>query len=186
MTVTCTPDVTTVEFSESCAEARDIAELNVHPTTSVYVGPIALQGEHRTRGSSKHIAIMVDVDPELRRALTVRAGSHGGKPRLAIVGLLQALMRESLDQIRKDYRATQHDPGGPACVRCGRTTHTMQQLVACSRPPERHFANEVLGEFVEPCGAVDGQSTCTRAKGHENAAGAKLALRHSDGNRTWR
>jgi hypothetical protein len=102
MTVTCTPSQTTVEFTEFQDEAEIIARENLVPTTTTYVGKIVKQGEHAVRGTSKHIAILVEVDQELAWAIRQHNGVHG---RTRMASFLHGLLEADLDVIRSDYRA---------------------------------------------------------------------------------
>lgn len=101
MTVTCTPDTTSVEFFDEDTEARDAARLNLVPTASVYVGQITHQGEHVVRGSSSHIAISIHIDPELRAALR---NYNGAGNRNAIADTLRGLLLADLSEIVADYQ----------------------------------------------------------------------------------
>lgn len=98
---TCTPDKTETEFFEFEAEALAAARLNLHPTVSTYVSEVQHQGEHRTRGTARHIAILVTVDDEMRRAL--RRHNKAGS-RAEIVSLLQGLLEADLAEIVAEHR----------------------------------------------------------------------------------
>lgn len=97
MAVTCAPEVTTVEFCEDRAEAVEAATLNLMPTISTFVGAVELQGEHRVRGSSKHIAVHVEVTPAVRAAL--RARFPGARSRAALQTALSDLMEEAIARL---------------------------------------------------------------------------------------
>jgi hypothetical protein len=107
MLVTCTPDEVGVEFFEFQGDALDAARDNLHPTTTTYLGQLTHQGEHRTRGTSKHIALLVDIDPELHNALALIGN---GRSRDALAKTLRTMMQQNLDQIREQYRSTQRPP----------------------------------------------------------------------------
>lgn len=139
MVVTCTPDATSVEFFDYADEALDAARLNLHPTTSVYAGSVTHQGEHRVKGSSKHIAIMVEVDDELRRAL---AQHSKVRSRRDIAGLLEGLLAADLTTIREEYRAsletevTQPDRAAQAAIdRAHRSIAIAQSGLHPDKPP---------------------------------------------------
>lgn len=103
MLVTCTPEATSVEFFEEEREAAAAARLNTHPTTTTYVSRIIKQGDHRVRGSSKHIAVHVEIDDEMARALA----AHGkARSRRQVWKLLTAALESDLEEIRAKFRST--------------------------------------------------------------------------------
>lgn len=129
MTVTCTPDKTAVEFFEFQAEAETSARDNLHPTTTTYVGQVIKQGEHAVRGTAGHIALLAEVDQELRNILRKQ---YGATNRKQIAATLQAMLDGQLAAMRKVHRGEETDheltqPGiaAPKCAR-GRV---------CSNPP---------------------------------------------------
>lgn len=106
MTVTCTPDKTAVEFFEFEHEAIDAARVNLHPTTTTYVGNIIRQGEHAMRGSSRHLALLVEVDSELRKALL---REFGARSRADQVKAIDGILRGALAALVGDHEVTQPD-----------------------------------------------------------------------------
>lgn len=104
MTVTCTPDTTTVEFFELPEEAEAAARDNIVPTATTYFGKVLKQGEHAIRGTSKHIAIVVEVDPELAAAIRKHSRVHGRKQ---LASFFQGILSADLEQIRSEYQAAQ-------------------------------------------------------------------------------
>lgn len=107
MTVTCTPDVTAVEFFEYQGEAEGAARANLNPTTTTYVGKVLKQGEHAVRGTAQHIAVCVEVDAELRRALAARAGYKGNPPRAVVQSWIAGILSGQLRAVRDEYRTAQ-------------------------------------------------------------------------------
>jgi len=141
MVVTCTPDRTAVEFLELPDDAVDAARTNLHPTTTAYVGRVLWQGDHAVRGTSKHIAICVEVDAELRRALL---SEYGARSREDIARVLDSTLRGALAALVHSTKNTDREttqpgidapapPTATACARCGRITHNLQQMEACVR-----------------------------------------------------
>lgn len=105
MTVTCTPEETAVEFFEFQPEAEDAARENLHPTTTTYVGKVLKQGEHATRGTAKHIAILVEVDDELASALQKWAGAKRRLSRLDLVGRVRCMLDIELRKVLQAHRS---------------------------------------------------------------------------------
>lgn len=95
--ITMSPEATTVEFCEDRADATEAATINLMPTVSTYVGELALQGEHRVRGSSKHIAVHVAVTPTVRAAL--RARFPTARRREDLQAALSALLQEAIEHL---------------------------------------------------------------------------------------
>lgn len=117
MTVTCTPDVTAVEFFEHQAEAEDAARNNLHPSTTTYVGRVIKQGEHAVKPTASHVAVLVEVDDELRRALAHTYGVPGRPQRKVVAAWLNQILQRQLEAIRGVYRDRMNEehtqPGAP-------------------------------------------------------------------------
>lgn len=114
MVVTCTPDKTAAEFFEYPEEAEDAARTNLHPTTTTYVGKVLWQGEHALRGTSKHIAICVEIDAELRRALL---REYGARSREDIARVLDGTLRGALAALVHATRNTDREDTHPGVAR---------------------------------------------------------------------
>lgn len=97
LAITMSPETTTVEFAEARAEAEDGARLNLMPAVSTYVAQLVLQGEHRIRGSAKHIAVHVEVTPAIRAAL--RARFPGLRSRKDVQRALSDLLAEAIARL---------------------------------------------------------------------------------------
>lgn len=104
MTVTCTPDVTAVEFFEFQGEAEEAARENLVPSTTAYVGRVIKQGEHAVKPTASHVAILVEVDDELRRALAFIRQVKGRPSRKIIAGWLHQELQRELAIVLEVYR----------------------------------------------------------------------------------
>lgn len=102
MSVVCTPDETHAEFHETSMDAADAARAALTIGTSVYVGRIDAQGEHRVRPDGGTIVLSFQLDHETRAALRNHNGSNTRK---AFADTLRALLLADIDQIRDEYRA---------------------------------------------------------------------------------
>lgn len=135
MTVTCTPDRTSVEFFEIQSEAEDAARTNLLPSTTTYVAKVIKQGEHALRGTSKHLAFVVVVDDELARALQIASGAKHRLGRKDMVSMVAGLLDVQLGKLR--WSAARRDdkthPGIQQCSRCGRP----ESATCCAVPPPR-------------------------------------------------
>jgi hypothetical protein len=88
MVVTATPDRTAVQFEEYQQDAEDVARANLHPGVTTYVGKVLLQGEHTERGTAKHVALLVEIDRDLERALRARGCLNAADRRAALYRIL--------------------------------------------------------------------------------------------------
>lgn len=102
MSVVCAPDETHAEFHETSMDAADAARAALTIGTSVYVGRIEAQGEHRTRSDSKTVVLSFQLDAETRAAFKSFCGATGRKE---IADTLRALLIADVDHIRDEYRA---------------------------------------------------------------------------------
>lgn len=140
MTVTCTPDATSVEFFEHEFEATDAARGNLHPSTTAYVGKVIRQGEHAKRGNAAQIAVLVEVDVKLRRALLAE---FGARSREDIARVLDGIMRGALAGLLEVAGIARSDeqtrPGTPRAIQRPRRIPVIELAAASvlsDRPTE--------------------------------------------------
>lgn len=104
MSVTCTPASTSVDFHETDDDAMAHARANLLPTTSVYVGKIAWQGENTKGRPPATCLVMAEVDDELKAALRELHGHTGRLDSTTLNRMVWTALGASLTRIRDDYR----------------------------------------------------------------------------------